>query len=321
MRRKRERREEEIEGGKEIGMESKKIAKSPIKEGEKKEGEIRELMDMMVKMRMDMEEGRKEGKKRAEMQEKWWRDEMSGLKEEMRRRDERWEGEIVKIRVEMKEKEKRMEEEGRRKEMFEKKIIERLERLESVEKERKNGSEGGVEMETRKKLEIIERKWEMMEREKIRKNIIIRGLKGNEIERTEEAMKVLGEIGIKEEIEGVNIVKGGRGMARVTMESIDSKKKVMQEKRRLAERKERIESEMTWKEREMMRKIEKIAAKERIRGSRVWIRYGRIEIDGKWWKWDEEKEVLRDGLEVERESEVATGQSGEGKSGEGRGEG
>lgn len=30
------------------------------------------------------------------------------------------------------------------------------------------------------------------------------------------------------------------------------------------------------------------------KGRRVWVRGGRIRIGNKWWRWDEEGEVLRD---------------------------
>lgn len=41
-------------------------------------------------------------------------------------------------------------------------------------------------------------------------------------------------------------------------------------------------------------KLEEIARKEEKKGNRIWIEYGRISIDGIWWKWNKEKEVLRD---------------------------
>lgn len=38
--------------------------------------------------------------------------------------------------------------------------------------------------------------------------------------------------------------------------------------------------------------------KEEVKGRRVWIRElkgkGELKIDGKWWRWDEVKEELRD---------------------------
>jgi len=36
----------------------------------------------------------------------------------------------------------------------------------------------------------------------------------------------------------------------------------------------------------------------------VWIGHGKIRIDERWWRWDEEKEVLIDGREMIKEREV-----------------
>lgn len=36
-----------------------------------------------------------------------------------------------------------------------------------------------------------------------------------------------------------------------------------------------------------------MAREEEKRGSRVWIEYGKIRINERWWKWDDEEEVLR----------------------------
>jgi len=33
---------------------------------------------------------------------------------------------------------------------------------------------------------------------------------------------------------------------------------------------------------------------EERKGKRVWIGYGKIRIEGQWWRWDEEEERLKD---------------------------
>jgi len=42
-------------------------------------------------------------------------------------------------------------------------------------------------------------------------------------------------------------------------------------------------------------KLEEIARREMAKGRKVWIGYGTIKIDDRWWKWDEEEEMLTDG--------------------------
>lgn len=88
------------------------------------------------------------------------------------------------------------------------------------------------------------------------------------------------------------------------------KREVLEKKRSLRGRRERIMEDRTWKERKMKWKIEEIARKEERKGRRVWVGYGRIKIDEQWWSWDEEEEILKDGRGNIR---------GE-KQGEGRGE-
>lgn len=60
--------------------------------------------------------------------------------------------------------------------------------------------------------------------------------------------------------------------------------------------------------------MEEIAREEEGKGKKVWVGYDKIKIDEKWWRWDEEGEVLRDG----RGNKMGEGQ-GEGKEGQGRG--
>lgn len=75
--------------------------------------------------------------------------------------------------------------------------------------------------------------------------------------------------------------------------------------------------------------MEEIAREEEGKGRKVWVRYGKIRIDEKWWRWDEEGEVLRDGRGNKmgegqgegRRGKVEERRDGEEKGGRGRGEG
>ncbi|CAL1678286.1 unnamed protein product [Lasius platythorax] len=68
----------------------------------------------------------------------------------------------------------------------------------------------------------------------------------------------------------------------------------MKKRRDLKDKEVRIDDDLTWKERMMRRNLEKIAWGERGRNKRVWVGYRKIQIDGKWWRWEEEEERLRD---------------------------
>jgi len=79
----------------------------------------------------------------------------------------------------------------------------------------------------------------------------------------------------------------------VKMRKMEQKRELMIRKRKVRERGLMIEDDLTWRERKMKWKLEEIARQERERGKRVWVGYGKIQIEGKWWKEDEE--ILRDG--------------------------
>ena len=44
-----------------------------------------------------------------------------------------------------------------------------------------------------------------------------------------------------------------------------------------------------------------------MKGERTWVGQGRIKIGEKWWKWDEEEEVLKDGNGRVRKTEEGEG--------------
>ena len=124
-------------------------------------------------------------------------------------------------------------------------------------------------------------------------------------------------VGVQGRIEGVREL-GGRGQGReeamleVKMESMEVKREIMRQKGKLKGRKERIGDDLTWKERKMQWQLRAIGEEEERKGKRVRVKYGKIEIEGKTWFWDEQGEVLR-GIGEGRKGE---GQKGEQKRGE-----
>lgn len=55
-----------------------------------------------------------------------------------------------------------------------------------------------------------------------------------------------------------------------------------------------IKEDLTWNERKTIWRLRQIAWKEETKGRRVWIGKGELKIEGKWWRWDEVREELRD---------------------------
>jgi len=48
-------------------------------------------------------------------------------------------------------------------------------------------------------------------------------------------------------------------------------------------------------------RLEEIARREMRLGRKVVMSYGMLKIDKKWWRWEEEEEVLVDGKRLVRE--------------------
>jgi len=53
--------------------------------------------------------------------------------------------------------------------------------------------------------------------------------------------------------------------------------------------------DLTWKERQTIWKIREAVREEEKKGAMVWIGNNRTVVEGEWF-WDEEEEVLRDGV-------------------------
>lgn len=47
-----------------------------------------------------------------------------------------------------------------------------------------------------------------------------------------------------------------------------------------------IEDDLTWREREMQRRLREIAKQKREEGKRVMVKYKRLCIDQKWYEWN-----------------------------------
>jgi len=69
------------------------------------------------------------------------------------------------------------------------------------------------------------------------------------------------------------------------------KRIVWEKKKNLKESKIWIE-DWTWKEREIRRRLGRIAVEERRKGKNVWVEGDRIRIKGEWRKWNEERGEL-----------------------------
>ncbi|XP_011874996.1 PREDICTED: uncharacterized protein PF11_0207-like [Vollenhovia emeryi] len=284
---KRKRAELDSSGGEDIFRKSRKTVRPPkerVGEGQNSLEEV--LREMMKELRREV---REDSRKMIEE-----------LKEEFRERERKAREEREEIIREGRDQMRRWMEE--KEEM--KKHIERIERkMEEIQAkvQGSNGNGGEVNEEVKRmegKMRGIEIRLEMEEREKRRRNIVVIGIRGGKEKVETEIKKIMKDNGIKEEgLEIKRIEEGKEGevkLAVVRIEELEEKKRLMRERRKIGEKGIRIEDDLTWKQRRMRWKLEEIARKEKENGRRVWLRYGRIQIEEKWWRLDEEEEVLKD---------------------------
>jgi hypothetical protein len=83
-------------------------------------------------------------------------------------------------------------------------------------------------------------------------------------------------------------IHGGK-MIVADLESWGEKRKVMENKRKLREKKGKrvyIEDDLTKKERDIQKELRALAKEERQKGLRVKVGYKKIWIEGKGFRWD-----------------------------------
>jgi len=285
MERGEDRKEEEewaFRSGKKVQRSPQKVSMMELGKGEErigwdgiKEDWKKEMRDVLREVKNElMEEMRGQGRE--------IREELEKLKRQLKEKEEKWEKEKINMEGRIEEVERRMDEW---------KIGEERKIREGI------GKEGEMEIRIRE----MERRVERKEREERRKNVIMKGIKGgkgiDEIEKEVEGL--LRDVGIEVELEGIKVIGEGRkGETRpivVKMRKMEQKRELMIRKRKVRERGIIIEDDLTWRERKMKWKLEEIARQERGKGKRVWVGYGKIQIEGKWWRWEEDEEILKDG--------------------------
>lgn len=171
-------------------------------------------------------------------QGEWLREAFESVKRELRERKGRW-----------------LEEKGE--------LERRIRKLESRDREgggdRKIRGEKQKDEGTVERIKEIERKIEIKEREERRKNVVMKEIKVRKGKRKEAVEEILKDIGIKGRIEGVRKLRGNvekKTDIWVRLENEKQRRKVMEKKKKLRGRKERIMEDLTWKERKMRWKLE-----------------------------------------------------------------
>jgi hypothetical protein len=128
-----------------------------------------------------------------------------------------------------------------------------------------------------------------------KKNIVVTGLDEEECENEKKLEKWMkAELEVEVRVKEMYKINGGK-MIVAELESWREKRKVMENKRKLREKKGKrmyIEDDMTKKERDTQKKLRTLAKEEREKGLRVKVGYKKIWIEGKGFRWDEENGKL-----------------------------
>lgn len=240
--------------------------------------------------------------------------ELESVKREMERKEKKWEKEKREMITRIEELEKKAK--GGIIKEKEERVIKLEKRLGELESRKNEEIQKKEEEELSRKVKWMEWKIEKEEREKRKRNIVIKGVKKTEsIER--EIEEICRSIEVKVEIEGIKELRTGREergeMILVKLKDEEMKREVMRNKGKLKGKEIWIEEDLIFRERRIKRNLRRIAEEERREGKKIRQGYGKIWIEDRWWFWDEERETLVDGEGKRRLSK--TGEEGEGLNG------
>ncbi|XP_024872051.1 myosin-3-like [Temnothorax curvispinosus] len=148
--------------------------------------------------------------------------------------------------------------------------------------------------ELRKQVKEMEIMMEKKDREERKNNIIIKGLNvGRERRGLEKKVEefVKERLGVEAKVERARLV-GGEKIIQAKIKDQENKRKIMGSKSRLGREEIYIENDRTVKAREIQRKIVKMAKEQRTQGKEVVVRYWKLKIEDKWYRWNETKAEL-----------------------------
>lgn len=150
--------------------------------------------------------------------------------------------------------------------------------------------------ETERKFEEMEIRLEKLEREKIKNNLVISGIKIDTEDK--ETLKVATKNFIKEalnaDVEIKDAYKIGDKRCIVEMENMKDKAEILRNKAKLRGKDVFIDSDLTLKERKIQKQLREMAKIEKGKGAKVKVRYQKLIVDGKLMVWDEKTNILKE---------------------------
>ncbi|EFN87353.1 hypothetical protein EAI_02127 [Harpegnathos saltator] len=147
-----------------------------------------------------------------------------------------------------------------------------------------------------RRIRELEIKLDKKEREGRRNNVVVREVEIGEKGVEEGVNKIWRRLELEVEMREVKRIgkgrKEGEGMVLVKLGNWEEKRKVMELKKKLRGKKERIEDDLTVEERKTKWRTEREVEAERRRGKRVQMGYMKMWVDGRMQRWGEMGEVV-----------------------------
>jgi thiol:disulfide interchange protein len=149
-------------------------------------------------------------------------------------------------------------------------------------------------LELEEKITKTEEKIEKLEKDKIRNNLIVTGMR-METENEELLRNTMEKMINKKLSLNVKVKKAykiGQDRYNVEMNNWNEKLKVLKTKGKLRGKEIYIDSALTLTEREIQKNVRDFAKKEIINAATVRVKYQGVEIDGRSWKWNKMEQKL-----------------------------
>lgn len=258
-------------------------------------------MSELRKIRKDIKEEFERDRTKTKKDREEMRKEIKDLREEMGGREEKWEKRQERMEERTRRLEKKVESldgagRGREEELRRRiKALEEKIEQDDLMREGQNAEEACTQNELWKlKIEQMDRNWKALERKERKNNIVVRGKKWTESNEKEEIEKLLREeLDLNLKVKRARVIGDNRTTVVVEMNSWEDKSAVMGRKNRLKGKSIFIDADMTKKEREIQKTLARRMKEEREKGAQAKFGYQKIQIQGKWWFWDEGKGELR----------------------------
>lgn len=189
--------------------------------------------------------------------------------------------------------EKEKEERKKDKESIEKKLEEREqamnERMEKIEKEREDMRK--LQAETIKKMKKMQDLMDKSERVELACNLIVSGLEIHSENGIDE-VKALLQNKLQLQVTPASATQLQRGRILIKIDSREDKMLIMKNKAKLKGTNIYIDTDLTFKDRDIQSQIKVRKDAEKAAGKRVRMMYKKLIIDGVMYKWDEDREQL-----------------------------